>query len=255
MDLQLLYHNTFITVEEPNRSEFPARRSKSLPELPRNSPRVEAQVREKELADYVARLAGNVANIYGQSNKIQHTEQEETADIAKADASTDSTADLPSRGSMGHPDICRRPCVYFRSGSCEHGSSCGFCHMEHDMRLPKLDKKQRELIRSFKKTEVLSLMLRYLRLVSAQQGFELQASEILELVEHEVLAECQDPEAPLAIPEKMFKRLHKTLIRMHFAGIVGLASKEQIGSLREDLADALERLRIVAPQSRIQPQE
>ena len=264
--LQCLYRHTFITVEEPNEL-IAVRRAKSLPpERDISDEATEAQVKESEFADYVARLAGNAAHFFGQrSNKQQDAavHSETKADATDSDSLDDPTApianaaqELASRGSLGHPDVCRRPCVYFKSGSCEHGSSCGFCHMEHTLRLPKLDKKQRELIRSFNKTEVLSIMLRYLRLVAAKQGFELQATEILKLVEHEVLAQGQDQAEKANIPEKMFSRLHKTLIRMHFAGIVGLASKEQIGSkLRQDLADALERLRIVAPQSRVQPQE
>lgn len=268
--LQCLYRRTFITVEEPNEL-IAVKRAKSLPPERRaiSDEATEAQVKESELADYVARLAGNAAHFFGQrSNRQQVAEvhSETKADATDSD-SLDPTAhtapiahaaqELASRGSLGHPDVCRRPCVYFKSGSCEHGSSCGFCHMEHTLRLPKLDKKQRELIKSLNKTEVLLIMLRYLRLVAVKQGFELQATEILKLVEHEVLVGQDQAEANRAnIPEKMFSRLHKTLIRMHFAGIVGLASKEQIGSkLRQDLADALERLRILSPQIRLQTQE
>jgi len=267
MDLQLQYQHTFITVEEPK--EVVLRRSKSLPPMKirgSSDEATEAQVMESEMADYVTRLAGNAALNFGQKNSVQQDAFEVPEALTKVNLldsidsdSNESTVvpdELASKGSLGHPDVCRRPCVYFKSGNCEHGSSCGFCHMEHSDRLPKLDKKQRELIRSFTKSEVLSIMLRYLRLAAAKQGFELQATEILELVEHEVLAEGQDPNVALErVPEKMFKRLHKTLIRMHFAGIVGLASKEQIGELRQNLADALERLREVAPQSRVQPQE
>lgn len=270
MDLQLQYQHTFITVEEPK--EVLLSRSKSLPPMKfrgSSDEATEAQVMELEMADYVTRLAGNAALNFGQKNSMQQDAEvlevpetltkENLLDSIDSDSNESTVVpyeELASKGSLGHPDVCRRPCVYFKSGNCEHGSSCGFCHMEHSDRLPKLDKKQRELIRSFTKSEVLSIMLRYLRLAAAKQGFELQATEILELVEHEVLAEGQDPNVALErVPEKMFKRLHKTLIRMHFAGIVGLASKEQIGELRQNLADALERLREVAPQSRVQPQE
>ena len=271
MDLQLQYQHTFITVEEPK--EVLLSRSKSLPPMKirgSTDEATEAQVMELEMADYVTRLAGNAVLNFGQKNSMQQEvlevievpetlTKENLLDSIDSDSNESTVVpyeELASKGSLGHPDVCRRPCVYFKSGNCEHGSSCGFCHMEHSDRLPKLDKKQRELIRSFTKSEVLSIMLRYLRLAAVKQGFELQATEILELVEHEVLAEGQDPNVALErVPEKMFKRLHKTLIRMHFAGIVGLASKEQIGELRQNLADALERLREVAPQSRVQPQE
>ena len=261
-DLQYRYQHTFITIEEPN--ETTTRRSKSLPPnwtatALAEMETTEAQVKESEMAEYVTGLARNAAHFFGQRSNMQQDAEVHTLTKADADATSERDAsgsdrsshstELASRGSLGHPNVCRRPCVYFKSGSCEHGSACGFCHMDHTLPLPKLDKKQRELMKSFSKTEVLSIMLHYLRLVAVKQGFALQATEILRLVEHEVLAEGSDPKAALAnIPEKMFSRLHKMLGRMHFAGIVGLASKEQVGAqLKQDLADGLERLRANAP--------
>ncbi|CAE7891437.1 MTPC1, partial [Symbiodinium necroappetens] len=32
---------------------------------------------------------------------------------------------LPSHGSLGHPEVCRRPCIYFLAGHCENGNACG----------------------------------------------------------------------------------------------------------------------------------
>lgn len=165
------------------------------------------------------------------------------------------------------------------------------------------------------------MMARYLRLIAAKQSFELQATEVIELVEHELALQqdtegisaciglgcgvntlipfsvslallthghgvdevwfvlrhwcdmddcsgclenlvdflscflraivCQDQGPGLEeIPEQTKRKLHKTLSRMYFAGIVGLASREQVRpEFRQELADALERLRVAAPQS------
>ncbi|CAE8743590.1 unnamed protein product [Polarella glacialis] len=38
-------------------------------------------------------------------------------------------ATLPNPGSMAHPELCRRPCIYFAAGSCANGSACGYCHL------------------------------------------------------------------------------------------------------------------------------
>ena len=36
-----------------------------------------------------------------------------------------------SQGSVGHPHLCRRPCVLFLRGQCDDGKDCGFCHLHH----------------------------------------------------------------------------------------------------------------------------
>ena len=36
-----------------------------------------------------------------------------------------------SQGSVGHPHLCRRPCVRFLRGECDDGTDCGFCHVHH----------------------------------------------------------------------------------------------------------------------------
>eukprot|EP00439_Symbiodinium_sp_Y106_P052559 s5291_g7.t1 len=38
---------------------------------------------------------------------------------------------LPSHGSLGHPEVCRRPCIYFLAGHCENGNACAYCHLPH----------------------------------------------------------------------------------------------------------------------------
>ena len=43
-----------------------------------------------------------------------------------------SGQEIPSLGSYGHPNICRRPCILLVKGTCQKGSACGFCHLEHD---------------------------------------------------------------------------------------------------------------------------
>ena len=39
---------------------------------------------------------------------------------------------IPSLGSYGHPNICRRPCILMMRGTCQKGADCGFCHLAHD---------------------------------------------------------------------------------------------------------------------------
>eukprot|EP00928_Gymnodinium_smaydae_P095165 TRINITY_DN8138_c0_g3_i2.p1 TRINITY_DN8138_c0_g3~~TRINITY_DN8138_c0_g3_i2.p1 ORF type:complete len:507 (+),score=88.26 TRINITY_DN8138_c0_g3_i2:112-1521(+) len=51
-----------------------------------------------------------------------------------------------SCGSLGHPEMCSRPCIFFASRTCANGDSCGYCHLPHDVRTANLDKKGREQI-------------------------------------------------------------------------------------------------------------
>eukprot|EP00928_Gymnodinium_smaydae_P083402 TRINITY_DN6663_c0_g1_i3.p1 TRINITY_DN6663_c0_g1~~TRINITY_DN6663_c0_g1_i3.p1 ORF type:complete len:592 (-),score=86.45 TRINITY_DN6663_c0_g1_i3:621-2297(-) len=50
-------------------------------------------------------------------------------------------------GSLGHPELCARPCVFAATGQCERGLSCDFCHMPHEKRTVHLDKKGRDALK------------------------------------------------------------------------------------------------------------
>ena len=51
-----------------------------------------------------------------------------------------------SPGSLGHPEVCRRQCIYFLQGHCFNGDACTYCHLPHTQRAPKLDKRQRSIM-------------------------------------------------------------------------------------------------------------
>eukprot|EP00929_Paragymnodinium_shiwhaense_P068161 TRINITY_DN34253_c0_g1_i1.p1 TRINITY_DN34253_c0_g1~~TRINITY_DN34253_c0_g1_i1.p1 ORF type:complete len:717 (+),score=173.37 TRINITY_DN34253_c0_g1_i1:92-2242(+) len=67
-------------------------------------------------------------------------------DKASAPPSKGSKALQPAirnPGSVGHPEICLRPCIYFAAGSCEVGDKCSYCHLEHSKRPCRLDRRHR----------------------------------------------------------------------------------------------------------------
>lgn len=51
-------------------------------------------------------------------------------------------------GSVGHPELCSRACLYFPLGKCTNGTDCAFCHETHSKRATHLDKRHREMLRS-----------------------------------------------------------------------------------------------------------
>jgi len=66
-------------------------------------------------------------------------------------------------GSLGHPHLCLRPCLFFAAGECSSGDSCHYCHLSHERRPAHLDKKHREMLRDMPLQTCAWLMLPVLR--------------------------------------------------------------------------------------------
>lgn len=61
-------------------------------------------------------------------------------------------------GSVGHPDLCPRPCIYFSSGNCTNGNDCTFCHMPHPKRPVRLDKRHRQELQKMPFPQMLEMV-------------------------------------------------------------------------------------------------
>ncbi|CAE7443992.1 unnamed protein product [Symbiodinium sp. CCMP2592] len=80
----------------------------------------------------------------------------------------------PNRGSVGHPTLCSRPCIYVaKQGQCQKGVACGFCHHDHHSgpNDPKPDKQQRRLMSTMPRAELLGLLAELLQDRAEQDGF------------------------------------------------------------------------------------
>ena len=55
--------------------------------------------------------------------------------------------------------MCTRPCLFFAAGQCQNKDSCEFCHLPHTRRPTHLDKRNRELLKSFSSEETLATIL------------------------------------------------------------------------------------------------
>jgi hypothetical protein len=64
-----------------------------------------------------------------------------------------------SIGSVGHPELCKRPCIFFVMGKCSGGWSCNFCHGTHSQRATHLDKINRVSLNSLSSIDQKHLML------------------------------------------------------------------------------------------------
>eukprot|EP00438_Fugacium_kawagutii_P027955 Skav210834 [mRNA] locus=scaffold543:6359:16244:+ [translate_table: standard] len=94
-----------------------------------------------------------------------------------------SDLQLPSGGSLGHPEACRRPCIYFMQGNCENGDACVYCHLPHVEKTPKLDKRQRTIVQGLERPELLGLVHSFCLAKAEEMGFAWEAAEILQLLE------------------------------------------------------------------------
>lgn len=83
-------------------------------------------------------------------------------------------------GSIGHPQLCDRPCLYFAKNECANGMDCEYCHMEHPKRASHLDKRHRETLKEMSLEEWGSLVLPIVRLSLQAVDRSLESQAILD---------------------------------------------------------------------------
>lgn len=135
-----------------------------------------------------------------------------------------------SVGSVGHPDLCLRPCMFFASGNCVNGIDCIYCHMHHENR--HMDKQKRELLQSLSPIERNSLMLAMLRTRAVMKGLAADAAQLLDTVEE--LLGCP----PARMVRKMdhqtaqtFRMMETSLLRSPFMLILKMALRPVLKAL------------------------
>lgn len=149
-----------------------------------------------------------------------------------------------SLGSAGHPDLCRRPCMYFAAGKCSNGAACDYCHMNHDGRTMHLDKRQREFLSKIPNEKFLALILHYLEAKADENGFRSAAKELLQLLRGFAHLGSDEPIVLPELPTKMWSKLDYMLKKMTFQSLVSLAMKSNSGSdFADQMSDAMSRMR------------
>mmetsp|Transcript_19083 Transcript_19083/g.45246 ORF Transcript_19083/g.45246 Transcript_19083/m.45246 type:complete len:300 (+) Transcript_19083:68-967(+) len=151
----------------------------------------------------------------------------------------------PSEGSIGHPELCRRPCFYFARGCCEDGASCGYCHLPHGEKAPKLDKRQRLVLQSLPEITLLEMLQQRLRVKATQQGLAGSIGEILQLWQRRLMFLRMAPNSHEPVADRYVRNLDKILRRMNISELVALAirgAKDDVAYV-DELREALARLR------------
>ncbi|CAE8672267.1 unnamed protein product [Polarella glacialis] len=168
--------------------------------------------------------------------------------MASQDLMTEGDNNLmtPSVGSLGHPEFCRRPCIFFAAGSCNNYISCGYCHCEHLKRVTHLDRRNRELLHSMAALDRLELLLPLLEQRLESKGLREVAGELLQTLQ-EALQELratseqdrpEDSEEPA--PKSQISRVKSGVQKLPCISILGWAvraSPVYLSGLPGDSAD------------------
>ncbi|CAE7352251.1 unnamed protein product [Symbiodinium natans] len=217
-----------------------------------------AQQQEAEDGRYVQSLQKKLEPIFACKAEPQKADEyeESTAETnapseeitSEGESSEMSAEDKPkcNPGSAGHPELCRRPCIYFALGQCINLADCNFCHLPHNNRSATLDKNQRQVIKEMSQHEFLSVVTRCLQSKAVEGGFELEAQDVLQLFKAQL---GQLRATPSKVPKTKVMNFEKALARMTFFSVASLTSrvnlssdfidtcKERVVSLRQRLAE------------------
>eukprot|EP00439_Symbiodinium_sp_Y106_P025851 s7479_g3.t1 len=147
----------------------------------------------------------------------------------------DTTA--PSRGSVGHPTLCNKPCIFIaRRRHCQQGMACSSCHHQHND--PKLDKKQRLLMNTMPRSELLGLLADLLRECAEQDGIRDVSFVVAVLSVQAGLLPGR-----LQTKSRQLHNLRKVLQRMNFSSILAIAANNCEGRSKDVMLQELRALR------------
>mmetsp|Transcript_54227 Transcript_54227/g.168184 ORF Transcript_54227/g.168184 Transcript_54227/m.168184 type:complete len:557 (-) Transcript_54227:266-1936(-) len=85
-----------------------------------------------------------------------------------------------NEGSIGHPELCARPCLYFAKGACSNGTSCKFCHLDHPRRPVHPDKKNRQLLKDMPFPLCISVLAPVVREKTEDLGLGREVTQIVD---------------------------------------------------------------------------
>lgn len=120
----------------------------------------------------------------GQNGSVEQNGADEEENILEHDEQ-----DVPENpGSVGHPELCPRPCLYFASGRCANGTTCNFCHLPHPKRPAHLDKRHRIMLKEMSFQDCLCMMLPILRQKLSTLACGPSVTDLLDSLEGSVAA-------------------------------------------------------------------
>ncbi|CAE7207004.1 unnamed protein product [Symbiodinium sp. CCMP2592] len=138
-------------------------------------------------------------------------------------------------GSYGHPEVCRKPCIFFQAGQCENGARCGYCHCQHVKRQILPDRRQRALLRRLNATGMLTFFIPPLEKRAEEAGIQDKAAGVLDRLQE---ALNQSSRSPTTLAADDAEYLQHLLDKMTFGNLMAmllhnLGSSEWADATRE----------------------
>ena len=236
-EFKLRYHNSFIDVEFPVLEEGQHARARSLSPHRKGYnhdfwAQNDQEWLEQEQRDhsYVRCLSEKLDLLSPESLKIPPFTMSEDPSPSVEEAASQSAQGvnnvngvngingvrLANPGSVGHPELCRRPCLHFTAGYCGHGSSCNFCHETHPQNAAKLDKRQREIMQNLHSKEAAALIFGYVTARVHQADIE-GGQRLVDLLD----VERKGADITCIHPRDL-RHLRKTLSRLNLYTLLGI---------------------------------
>jgi len=149
-------------------------------------------------------------------------------------------------GSIGHPELCPRPCLYFMAGMCSNGNDCEFCHMLHERRPAHLDKRHREMLKEIPFADCAAVALPHLRAKVVALGLGQSALRMLDVLAGEAKESTQNSNAGGRKSPRALRMLSLAMKSMHIRAI--LTTLHRVAAVNEpsaceDIGSLIHRLR------------
>jgi hypothetical protein len=139
---------------------------------------------------------------------------------------------LCNPGTIGHPELCSRACLYFPLGKCGNGANCAFCHAPHSKRATHLDKRHREIVKSMGFVERFHIIMPILKAKMAGLGLN---DRVMESFHALAALPVQEPVVQ-TVDRRRTKDLKTLQVALNFMSARSLLSFLQSSTSPEDTA-------------------
>jgi len=131
----------------------------------------------------------------------------------------------PSIGSSGHPEMCKRICMFFKRGNCQSGFDCKFCHLPHQQRESHLDKRKRELLSVVAAGTNLRMLMQSMRHRVLSLPYAAAALEFLNTLEL-LCGSLIDQDDAAILKHRDLRKLAHTLQGRRFSSLISMFLKQ-----------------------------
>eukprot|EP00747_Dinoflagellata_sp_TGD_P151777 gnl/TRDRNA2_/TRDRNA2_177241_c0_seq9.p1 gnl/TRDRNA2_/TRDRNA2_177241_c0~~gnl/TRDRNA2_/TRDRNA2_177241_c0_seq9.p1 ORF type:complete len:354 (+),score=62.10 gnl/TRDRNA2_/TRDRNA2_177241_c0_seq9:71-1132(+) len=149
-------------------------------------------------------------------------------------------------GSVGHPELCSRPCLYYAAGKCVNGNACRFCHEPHPDRAHHLDKHHRQMLKAMPFSTSLHLMSPIIKTKAAALDLPaefvaqlLDSLEVASIVENKYEVETEEAEIKTHITQSFTRAFRLMSLRSMLATLTRKAKNQHTQEAIEKVLQAM----------------